>query len=426
MTLSGCAFYHSLPLPSGPDLAPSAAAAGAPAPQTPLDMQAVATLAVERNPDLVASRAKADVAKAQAFAAGLLPDPQLSASADQPVPKGFSTGYALGLSEDLQALLTTPARAASADAAADQAKLSALWDEWQTIEKALTLYVQKTAADNKARALADTEAKLSAQAGRSSQALAEHNTTLDQAGADLAAALDTTSQHDAAERDALTAGSGLKSLLALAPDAPLDLADPGDPAPIPKETFQAALTQMPTTRPDLLALQAGYRAQEENVRVAILQQFPSITFGPNIQADTTNVHTVGLAATINLPLFNGARGEIRIQRATRAQLHAEYQARLDQTSADAWRLWQEITLLEGQVHELEARLPEFRKMAETGRIAYQRGDLQPATYLLMQTTLSTRESELWDMRSLLWSDVIALHTLLGSPYVAPPVNKAAP
>src|ERR1700694_1808538 len=49
-----------------------------------LDMTEVAMLAVVNNPDLKIARATAGVAHAQAFAAGLLPDPHLGAFVDVP------------------------------------------------------------------------------------------------------------------------------------------------------------------------------------------------------------------------------------------------------------------------------------------------------------------------------------------------------
>lgn len=418
LLLAACATYRPEPLPTAPDLAASLPPLpGNTSPNRPLDMQSVATLAVLRSPDLVASRKKANVADAQAFAAGLLPDPQFTGSIDHPSAAGFVNGYAFGLSEDLQALLTFSSRADSARATADQAKLNALWDEWQTIEKACTLYIQRISAAHKAQALGETAAALADQAEHSSTALHEHGTTMDQAGADLAASLDIASQRDAAERDALTADTGLKALLALRPDAALALADPGDPSFYSDGEFSEALENMTRLRPDLLALEAGYRAQEEAVRVAILDQFPSMTLEANRQADTGNVHTTGLALTLNLPIFNGARGEIRVQRATRAQLHAEYQARLDQTTSDAWRLHREIALLRRQVGELEARLPEFRHMAATAKKAYANHDLAPATYVVLLTTETTRENELADLKASLWIDVVGLHTLLGAPFI---------
>ena len=414
--LAGCQTYHAEPLPDAPDFG---AAGKTSVPAGPLSLTAVASLAVTNNPDLVASRAKADVAKAQAFAAGLLPDPQFNGSVDYPSDPGTVSGYALGLSEDLQQLLTFPSRQNQAKAATDQARLSLLWDEWQTIEMAGTLGVQKFYGDAKARDLGQAAALLQDQAAHSDQALANGNSTLDAAGGDLAVALDALSQSNQAQRAALTADIGLKKVLNVAPDGTLLLSDPGDPGNFTKQDISTALANITKTRPDLLALQAGYKAQEEAVWQSILDQFPAITFGYNRAADTTPIHTTGLSITANLPLFS-APANIRVQHATREQLRAEYQARLDQTNADAWRLWQEIQLLHDELGKLEGKLPELRHMAEVGQEARANGDLPPATFVVIETSLQARESEYYDMETALWSDTIALHTLLGLPFSPPP------
>ena len=414
--LAGCQVYHAEPLPDAPDFgAPGKTAL----PAGSLSLTAVADLAVNNNPDLVASRAKADVAKAQAYAAGVLPDPQFDGSVDYPSDPGAVSGYALGLSEDLQQLLTFPSRHNQAEAAADQARLSLLWDEWQTIELAGTLGVQKFYGDAKARELGQAAALLQDQAAHSDQALANGNSTIDAAGGDLAVALDAASQSNQAERAALTADIGLKKLLNVAPDGTLLLSDPGEPDNISKQDISAALANIIKTRPDLLALQAGYKAQEEVVWQSILQQFPAITFGYNRSADTTPIHTTGLSVSVNLPLFS-APANIRVQHATREQLHAEYQARLDETNDDAWRLWQEIQLLRDELTQLQAKLPELRRMAEAGQRARANGDLPPATFVVIETSLQARESDYYDVETALWSDTIALHTLLGMPFSPPP------
>lgn len=420
LALGGCAFYHADPLPEQTNLLPAIPAAGGPDGSElthPLSMVQVAELAVKYNPDLVASRRKADVASAQAYSAGLLPDPQLSASIDHPVETGFINAYAFGLAEDLQALLLLPSREAAAQAAADQSKLDVLWQEWQTILQAGTLHARKTLADAKVRALGLTADALTAQAQRSSRALASRNSTIDQAGADLSASLDAEGQRDAATRDALNAEQNLKALLGVDPAAPLSLEALGGAPLMTRAEVAAALAQVTKSRPDLLALQAGYRSQEENVYKAILSQFPAITFGYTRQRDTSNVHTNGLTLTVNLPIFNGSRGEIKVQTATRDQLRAEYQARLDQTTADAWRIWQEAGLLAAQIRKLENKLPGFERMAAIARDAYRAGNLPAATYVLLQTALVARQGELFDLKAALWADVIALRANIGLPPV---------
>ncbi len=416
--LAGCTTYHPAPLPDTADMAPAA-------PPGMMDMESVERLALERSPDLIVRRHQANVAQAQAHAGGVLPDPQLSASIDRPTNNlsGLTDAYGLGLAEDLQALLTQGTRANAAKAKAKQAELEVLWAEWQTVQSAATLYTSKLFADRKVEVLSATTDILTAQSNRSLPALDAHDTTIDVAGADLSAALDIASQKDAAARAAVSADADLKALLNLAPTSELNLSDLARPAPISREALTAALAKVASARPDLLALKAGYHAQEEAVRTAILEQFPAINIGFNRARDTSDITTNGLAVSVNIPIFGGAQAKIRTERATRAELMAEYQARLDRTEADAWRIWRALTLVRAQVDRLSAKLPALRRMAKTGQQAYDAGNLLPATYALLQTTLSARESELLDLQSTLWADTIALKTLLAMPLVQPKAEE---
>src|SRR3979411_648576 len=97
-SLSGCVPYSHQPLNTRstlPDRIPDLTidprqmpmpdlAAYAFDPAAGLDMTEVAMLAVVNNPDLRVARANAGIAHAQAFAAGLLPDPRLSVGTDFP------------------------------------------------------------------------------------------------------------------------------------------------------------------------------------------------------------------------------------------------------------------------------------------------------------------------------------------------------
>jgi outer membrane protein TolC len=138
----------------------------------------------------------------------------------------------------------------------------------------------------------------------------------------------------------------------------------------------------------------------------------------NRASDTTNVRTIGLAATIDVPILGNTQAKIRTERATREQLRSEYQARLDEAESDAWRLWRSLGLLREQIRQLEQSLPELRRMAQTGEEAYAAGNLAPATYVLLRTSLTSRESDLLDLKAMLWNDSTALRALLGlSPLV---------
>jgi hypothetical protein len=69
-------------------------------------------------------------------------------------------------------------------------------------------------------------------------------------------------------------------------------------------------------------------------------------------------------------------------------------------------------------------VPDLRKAAQTAQIAYQAGDIAPATYVLLQISLSARESELLDLRAMLWSDTMALRALIAMTPLIPGVARS--
>jgi outer membrane protein TolC len=414
--LAGCATYSPLPLARHDDLA-----AAAPGPE-PLSMDAVATLAVLNNPDLKVARAQLRIAEAQAFAAGLLPDPQVSYTADHPTDQvgtadpryPLYNAYGLGLNLDLQTLLTHASARASADAAREQARLELLWQEWQTVAEARRLYVERSLTAERQDFLRESETVYVTQSARAQHALQAGDVAVDQASGDFASLSDVRTLRGAAERTALQADQGLHSLLGVKPQAPLGLRPVAEPA-IPSQTdVEAALEHLPDARPDLKALEAGYRSEEALLHKAVLSQFPNISLGVTRARDVSNVHTTGIGVNLTLPLFDRGRGEIAVQRATREQLRTEYQARLDQAVGDTWQLWREMGELQGELAAVDGRLPRLRSTVETAHQAYLAGDFAAAAYLtLLNSYLSARAAH-FDLTQSLWADSIALATELGT------------
>ena len=409
--LAGCATYEPVPLPEKVDLAERLPGQVV----QPLDMDAISTVAVLNNPDLRAARRKSGVAEAQAFAAGILPNPDLTANFD-PASGGGSDviGYGLGISYDIKNLIIQPAKQAAANAARDEARLTLLWQEWQTVAQARTLYVQRINAAEKRELFANLEERYATQADRSGRALQAGDATFDTAGIDLAALLDARSQLRTAERTGSQADYQLRTLLGLAPQVELPLQPLMSP-PIPdRAALDAALAKVAQTRPDLRALQLGYQSQEQTLRQSVLAQFPSLSLGVSRASDTTNVHTISLGATLSLPIFDRNQGDIAIQTATRAQLLSEYQARLDQTTGDAWKLWTEMQELATAIKEIQDRVPELQVASENAERAYIAGDLPALTYVTLQSAVLNRQSEISDLRQSLWNDAIALSSVLGT------------
>lgn len=425
--LTGCATYTPHPLDEQPDLIrhPTALTIDPRTlplpslrshifdPSNGLDMTEVATIAVVNNPDLKVERRKAEVARAQLFDAGLLPDPQLSASLDHPMGSGpgLADAYGVGLNYDLVSLITHGAQVDAAALAKHRVDLELLWREWQVAQQARELYVKAVYDGDRLRLLGHAQQLYARRYARSSRAFKSGNLTLDVAGTDLTALLDANTRLNQAQRQQNQTLHDLDTLLGLTPDARLNLVPPGQAGKL--EADPALLKTLPRRRPDLLALRAGYRSQEARVRRAVLAQFPSLSIGFTRARDTSDVNTVGLGITLNLPLLNGNRGAIAIQRATREQLRQEYQARLDQTHGQIDMLEQQNELIEEQIRRIDANLPELKGMVNKAERAYDAGNIDALTYLNMQNTLINKQLERVDLEESLWDTHIAWDTLLG-------------
>src|SRR5258708_2317522 len=260
LLLGGCAPYGPVPLPERVDLADRLPGQVA----QPLDMDAISTVAVLNNPDLRAARRKSGVSEAQAFAAGILPNPELTANLD-PASGGGSEviGYGLGISYDIKNLIVQPAKLGAANAARDQARLNLLWQEWQTVAQARTLYVQRINAAEKRELFANLEERYATQADRSGRALQTGDATFDTAGIDLAALLDARSQLRTAERTGSQADYQLRTLLGLAPQVELPLR-PLTPPPIPdRPSIHSPLPNVSHPRPALPAPQLAYQTNHQ-------------------------------------------------------------------------------------------------------------------------------------------------------------------
>jgi outer membrane protein TolC len=380
---------------------------------TPLD---VAVLAALNNPDLRAKRAALGVPAAQVFAAGLLPDPQISYGVDQPIA-GPDTHTALALSPsiDVAGLLALANNERAARFSAKQANLDVLWAEWTTAQQARQLAETALANETRARFLAEILQAAADRADRSSEALRRGDVTAQTAAADLAAKLDIETLLAGARHDAQKARRDLNALLGLDLAVDLPLVEASEPVGFDGATLGRDLAGLPTRRPDLLALQAGYAAQDAGLRKAIVAQFPLASIAFSYARDPTPTTTLGLSAVTALPIINAARGEVRIQEATREQLRAEYQARLDGADAEARGAAAELASAETQAATLRADLPRLEAMLAPAPAALARGDLDSQTYLALLQTVIAKRADLADRELTARMAEIQLETALFAP-----------
>lgn len=442
LMLNACATYQPHPLDEEPSLAASVSALETEAPllveqlagrhgfntADGLDLDEVAILAVLNNPDLKAQRTRLPVAGAQVFAAGLLPDPQLSAGVDKPTGNtaGLVNAWALALSYDIIPLITRQARVDAEAQAQRKVRLDLLWQEWQVIQQARSLAVDLVLEKQRLALLHDMLALYRERYQRSSAALAQGDITVDVNGTDLTALIDTLSQINQLEQTHNQTRHSFNLLLGLQPGVEVDLSPLPQDGPLPEAILSSQLATLSQRRPDLLALQAGYASQEERVRAAILAQFPSLGISLNRARDTSDVNTVGLSVTLTLPLLSGNRGNIAVERASREQVREEYRTRLAQAVVDVDRLRELQDIIRRQQDRLEIYLPRLKALVERASRAYAQGDIDALTFLNMESTWVNKRLEQLSLVQAGWENRIALQALLALPNYPPASEVSAP
>jgi outer membrane protein TolC len=437
--LSGCATYAPKPLPDQVRFPQSVASITLDPARLPfrnlsshpfnpadgLDMDEVAMLAVANNPQLRQARDALGIARAQSFAAGLLPDPQLGVTADHPTngTAGNTNGFNLNLNYDVNALLQRSSRKGAAQAEMQKVNLDLLWQEWQVVSQARLLFTQLSAQKALMTQLQISRTLLADRYQNTQKALSAGNVTLDMASADLIALQNVERQINDLEIKRLKNRASLNGLLGLASTAPLQLV--GEPyAPLlDAAAVQKNLVERLDQRPDMLALQAGYHSQDEKFRGAVLAQFPALNVGLTRARDTSGLYTMGFGMTLSLPIFNRNRGNIAIEKATRKQLFDAYQDRLNSAYNEVAIALENQPLLQGQLQRTRQGEQQLVIVAGRAQTAFRAGNMAAADYVRLQTALLDKRIEATNLQEALMEQQIALETLLGPDLPAQPDNR---
>jgi outer membrane protein TolC len=414
VALSACQSYEPLALDTRPRLAASLAELRDSIAGGTLTVEDIALLAVENNPDLRAARQQRGVAQAEVLQAGLLPNPQISGSYGVLIggPANFDA-WSAGLSQDIKALLTLSSQRRGAGYAARKIDADLLWQEWQLVGKARLLAVDLIEGEALRRLLGETRTLFAQRYGRSRRALEQGNADLTTVSPDLTALSDIDKQIADADRQQLGRRHDLNALIGLAPDVQLPLADRVELPPVDAAAARRMLDDLPQRRPDLIALQLGYRAQEETVRGAILAQFPALILGGSYASDTSHVYTVGPTITLDLPIFNRNQGNIAIARATRQKLHDEFAARLTAANGEIGAMLSRQHLLETQIAAARRQLATSRRIADRAETAFTNGNIDERGYIDLTMTRIAKQQEIIAIEQLLLEQRVALTTVLG-------------
>jgi outer membrane protein TolC len=430
LALAGCAAYRPLPLGPVPELPgnpgliqvdtrslPFTALARHPFdPRDGLDEIEVATLAVANNPDLKLARADLAVSRAQAFAAGLLPDPQvalggdLSSSAGGP---GATRAFNFGLSYDVGALISHAAGRRAAQAEVRKTGLALLWQEWQVVSTARLAFVRLSHGRRLLAVLEENRKLFADRAARTGQAQQRGLLTSDAVLPNLTALQDIDKQIFDLQRQLNQTAHELNTLLGLDARYELRLQDGAPDAFADEDVAQAALAELPQRRPDLRALVAGYAAQDQRYRAALLAQFPALNVGLTRSRDNSNVYSNSLGITLSLPLLNRNRGNIAIEQATRQKLHDEYQVRVQAARNEIRAILDQQRLDRRQLESVDAALARLEPLIRNSQLAGRAGLVDALAYANARAALLAKEAERIALRQQIAEQRVALQTLLG-------------
>ncbi|MGH6852646.1 MAG: TolC family protein, partial [Methylocella sp.] len=355
------------------------------------------------------------VAQAQVFAAGILPNPQFSFEYGALVGgPGIISPLLAGLSQDVVPLLTLSTRKTAARASEVSVELDVAWQEWQIVSRARLLFIGAITLAKQRRLIKENFQLFNHRYQRSSQAMQAGNEVLPTVTSDLVALSSAETQLNDIDQLILKNKHDLNALLGLTPEATVALAGGVRLPALDAARLEPLLMDLAARRPDLLALQAGYGAQEEKVRRAIIEQFPKLSVGSNFTSDTTAIRNQSAAVSISLPFFDRNQGNIAIERATREQLWEEYQARLDAAYGEAKRLISELRLAEDQYRSSEESVRRLRDAVATAEPAFRAGNLDERTFVDLRTSLLAKEIATAKLEQSILQQRVGLQTLIGS------------
>ena len=387
-------------------------------PHSGLTPDQAAVLAVLINPSVRATRDRRGVAAAELLQAGILPNPQISGSVDfvigGTIVPGLGTGYGVGGSWDLQAVIQLGAKKAAARAGAQSVDLDIAWNEWQ-IAQGAKLTVYRVVADEAQLAHArEVDTRLQKNLDVVRRATNAHEQTEIDLTTAESASQDAHATALGLEQDLAHQRLALKKAIGFPPDALVRLRENiALPSRVSTPSYAELAANLEERRLDLLALQKGYESEEEKVRAAILAQFPRISIGFNRLSDTSNVHTIGPAVTLDLPIFNRGQGSIALERATRQRLRDEYINRVFEARSDIATALADIQALEKQIAAAEAAVRVLQRLVQVYGVAFKQGNIDAFSYYSAQNNLNQKTIRILKLKEQLIETRIALEIAAG-------------
>ena len=386
-------------------------------PDEGLTPDGAAILAVLMNPGLRSARDQRGIAAAALLQAGLLPNPVLTYSSDF-VTGGYTVGafnaYGATLSWDFEQLISHGAKQRAAALSAESVDLSVAWQEWQLAQGARQAMYDLISLQAQLAVLGDIDRRLTENLHTIQRAESGGlQTAVDLAAAE-AAVRDSGAAVLQAKRDVDHQWFQLLRALGLPSDhRPKIRAGVTLPSTVELGNPEMLNQGLEQRRIDLVALHRGYESQEQTLRAAVLDQFPKINIGFNGASDNSNVHSVGLVATIDLPIFDRNQGVIAAERATRQRLFDEYVSRVFDSRADIATAVADLKAISGQIADAQAAIPNLERLVDGYKKAMTLGAVDVLSYYVAWNNLAQKRLGILRLQQQLADTRIALELAAG-------------
>lgn len=291
-----------------------------------------AIIAVYENPSLKTERANLLISNAEVLEAGLIPNPQFTMSLDKPnggLSAGTNTASSFGLGIDLEPLITHSSLTKKAKEENKKIVLSVAWKEMQIAELTKITVYQIVALNNQLSLLEELKEisskllKIGKEALRSEVVSENLITDFNLSN------LEINKEIESFKSNLVKKNILLNKLMGVSSEIPIKLQKNIQiNVDSPDVDLNKIIKGISNRRLDLLAFKHAYLSLEEDLRIAVLNQFPKINLGLNTAKDNSNLKTIGIGISIDLPIFNHSGAKIKKAKATRQKLFEEYNERI--------------------------------------------------------------------------------------------------
>lgn len=380
----------------------------------PLTARQVGVISVITNPGLKALRAKNQIADAQVFDAGLLPDPVIMPAYEIPTTtgNGVTPAYSLWLNWDIGSLATRSLKKSAAKEQQKQISYDVAWQEWLIANQAELLATRLYYLDQQHKVIEDNQELLKNYLDEASPYLATHNLSPIDYNQQKVNYIDIVDQDKSIERLIQKTNMELLKTIGLPPSAKISLTgDYIEPSSLSDES--ELFNYAKKSRLDILALEAGYNNQEIQVRQAVLGQYPHFTMSMYPGQDNTSNGYFGFNVAFDLPTFNRNQGTIAIALATRENLYLEYMSRLHNTRSDISSILGEITWATKQKSIMNSQMEGLRKTDVVLKQEVNKHNVTLTYYINFHYGLANKEVRLLSLQQDLAEQYIAMQITTG-------------